>query len=178
MKRSLQVIIALIAATQPWDETYSAEPLGRLFFTPAQRSTLDAGKQLATPRKAEPSGPRTATLNGVVTRSDGESTVWVNGQEVSRNGTPAVNASTSASNPASARVELRGARNPVRLKVGQQFDRSTGKVVELYESPPVAAKQPAPEATSKTEDRLPVASRKRARSAGPSVQDDDRPTND
>src|SRR5258708_20060344 len=112
VKRSLRVIIALIAATQPWDETYSAEPLGRLFFTPAQRSTLDAGKQLATPRKAEPSGPRTATLNGVVTRSDGESTVWVNGQEVSRNGTPAVNASTSASNPASARVELRGARNP------------------------------------------------------------------
>ncbi len=130
MKRAFHFLVVM-AAMLPWCATNSAEPLGRLFFTPAQRNTLDAGKQLAKPRQASPSGPRAAMLNGVVTRSDGESTIWVNGHSVSRTGSAAVNASASVSDPATARVELRGAGNRVKLKVGQRFDRSTGKVARV-----------------------------------------------
>ena len=177
MKRGFHFLLVM-AAMLPWCATNSAEPLGRLFFTPAQRSTLDAGKQLATPRKAAPSGPQAAMLNGVVTRSDGVSTVWVNGHAVG-GGTLAVNASPSASDPAAARVELRGARNPVRLRVGQSFDRSTGKVVESYESTTVNTKQSESEPTQrKPVDRRSGVSRLRDRTAETADQDSDRPSND
>ena len=172
-------ILWVIAAMLPWWATPAAEPLGRLFFTPAQRSMLDAGKQLATPRKAAPSGPLAAKLNGVVTRSDGESTVWVNGHAVGGDGTPAVNASASASDPAAARVELRGARNPVRLRVGQSFDRSTGKVVESYESATADAKQSVSEPPQQQSvDRPSGRSRNRSRTAETSDRDSDRPSNE
>ena len=178
MKRCLR-ILSVVAATLPWCATHSAEPLGRLFFTPAQRNMLDAGKQVAVPRKAAPSGPRAAMLNGVVTRSDGESTIWVNGDAVSRMGSQAVNASASAADPAAARVELQGTKGRVKLKVGQRFDRSTGKVEESYESAPVDAKQSAPDTTpQKSQDQPPVRSRSRSRTAGLPDQDGDAPTND
>ena len=175
VKRGFHILMVL-AAMLPWCASNSAETLGRLFFTPAQRSTLDAGKQLATPRKATPSGPRAATLNGVVTRSDGESTVWVNGHSVTRTGSP--NASASHSDPAAARVELQGAGGRVKLKVGQRFDRSTGKVQESYESAPVDAMQSASDtAIQKSVDRPLGGNRSRIRTSRPSDQDSDGPTN-
>ena len=180
MKRGLR-ILSVIAATLPWCATVSAEPLGRLFFTPAQRNMLDAGKQVAVSRKAAPTGPRAAMLNGVVTRSDGESTIWVNGDAVSRMGSQAVNATASATDPAAARVELQGTRGRVKLKVGQRFDRSTGKVEESYESAPADTQQSAPDVTpqkSKSLDQPPGRSRGRSRTAGLPDQDGDAPTND
>ena len=176
VKRGLRIFLVM-AATLPWCASNSAEPLGRLFFTPAQRNTLDAGKQLAKPRQAAPDGPRAAMLNGVVTRSDGESTVWVNGHSVSRTGLP--NASASHSDPATARLELQGTGGRVKLKVGQRFDRSTGKVQESYESAPVAAMQSASDtATPNPVDRPLVGSRSRIKTSRPSDQDSGGPTND
>ena len=178
VKRGLRILLVM-AATLPWCASNSAEPLGRLFFTPGQRNTLDAGKQLAKPRQAAPDGPRAAMLNGVVTRSDGESTIWVNGRAVSRTGSPAVNASASASDPAAARVELQGARGRVKLKVGQRFDRSTGKVQESYESAPVDTKQTASESTlQKSLDQPLGRSRSRSRTAVLPDPTDNSPTND
>lgn len=57
----------------------STEPLGRLFFTPEQRAALDRqrlnhngnGQQIAT------EGP--VVINGLVRRSSGKDTVWLNG---------------------------------------------------------------------------------------------------
>ena len=176
VKRGFQILLMVMAAILPWCASNSAEPMGRLFFTPAQRNTLDAGKQLAKPRQAAPSGPRAATLNGVVTRSDGESTVWVNGHSVSRAGSP--NASASHSDPATARLELQGARGRVKLKVGQRFDRSTGKVAESYESSPADAMQSVSDtAIPNPVDRPPGGSRSRVRTSRPSDQDSDGPTN-
>ena len=176
VKRSFHILVVMTAMLL-WCASNSAEPLGRLFFTPAQRNTLDAGKQLAKPRQAAPSGPRAAMLNGVVTRSDGESTVWVNGHSLSRSGS--TNASASHSDPAAARVELQGAGGRVKLKVGQRFDRSTGKVQESYESAPVDAMPSASDtAIQKPVDRPLGGSRSRIRTSRPSDQDSDGPTND
>jgi hypothetical protein len=50
--------------------------LGRLFFTPAERAALDRA-----PADGEPMAQRTPrTLNGVVRRSDGQGTVWIDGK--------------------------------------------------------------------------------------------------
>lgn len=53
-----------------------AEPLGRLFYTPAERATLERQKKAAT-GGGEVGAP--TTLNGVVRRSSGRDTVWING---------------------------------------------------------------------------------------------------
>jgi len=129
----------------PWDIASSAEPMGRLFFRPAQRNALDAGKQLSKPRAVREAArvPRGAIkLNGVVTRSDNETTVWVNGRTVGNKGTPTAGVAASGHDPAAARVKLRGSDTQVTLRVGQSLDRSTGKVTEVYES--VAATRSVP----------------------------------
>ncbi len=138
----------MIALMLPWGIANSAEPLGRLFFTPAQRNALDAGKQVSKPRAATaaPRAQRALKLNGVVTRSDNGTTVWVNGRTVSSSGTSAPVVAASASDPAAAHVKLRGTGTQVKLRVGQSLDRSTGKVTEPYES---AAGRSAPNSTRK-----------------------------
>lgn len=108
-----------------------AESLGRLFFSPAQRQIFDSGKQLPGSIPV-PVGPRAAKLNGVVTRSDGETTVWVNGKVLDKK-RPPIRASASPSDPAAARIELPSSNKTVRLKVGQRYLRSSGKIVESYQ---------------------------------------------
>ena len=46
----------------------------------------------------------------------------------------AKSASTSATDPTSAQLRVGGARKSVRLRVGQQLDPASGKVLERYES--------------------------------------------
>jgi hypothetical protein len=140
MKRALVAATvlgtALVAGTPSSQDVVAAEPLGRLFFTPAQRSALDAGKKIGEPRAARaslPRGPREITLDGVVTRSDGESMVWVNGRSLDSEPPPGVSATVAGSDPAAAQIKLRGVRDPLRLRVGQRVDSATGRISEVYE---------------------------------------------
>ena len=60
-----------------------AEPLGRLFFTPKERAALDRGKagQPAELVEVTPADPRRPMeMNGYVARSDGKTTVWMDGE--------------------------------------------------------------------------------------------------
>lgn len=140
--KHLPTTLLLLALVPPL--LHAAEPLGRLFFTPAQRNTLDAGKQLDRPKTAGPTvrGPRSLTVNGIVTRSDGESTVWVNGGAagVKRQGSATISAMPSSA--AAARVQVTG--TSTKLRVGQTLDRTTGKVTEPYESRPAAGGKESP----------------------------------
>ena len=61
----------------------AAESLGRLFFTPKERAALDRGNagqpaELVEVRPAEPRRP--VEMNGYVARSDGKTTVWLDGE--------------------------------------------------------------------------------------------------
>lgn len=150
--RCVKGVFALIAALVAPGAS-GAETLGRLFFTPAQRSELDAGKRLsaspAASRPAAPRGPGSITLSGVVRRSDGEYTVWVNGRAVGKGGPSGVSAAPSTKHRSAARVNVRGTSNPVELRVGQQLRRSTGKIVETYQTssaPNTSAAAPKPKA--------------------------------
>lgn len=136
MRQGLRFLL-IVATMLPCSATHSEQPLGRLFFTPSQRAALDAGKQIGKPRTARPvtsRRPRAVTLNGVVTRSDGESAVWINGHETRGKSVSGVSASTLATDPTSAQVRVRGTRKIVRLQVGQQLNPVSGKVIETYQS--------------------------------------------
>jgi hypothetical protein len=115
---------------------------GRLFFTPEQRDQLDAGRrdviagrnrpapsQAAPAPKAPP--PQVVTLHGVVKRSDGEATVWVNGRPVSSRFEDAdIGAGTIARD--SVGFTVPGSKRRVRLKVGQSLEAMSGTIEEGY----------------------------------------------
>lgn len=120
----------------------SAEPLGRLFFTPAQRAALDsrrvealanANRPPAPPPTTAPkaSPPQVVTLNGVVRRSDGATTVWVNGKPVADRFHDADITSGSIGRE-SVGLNLATGGRRVRLKVGQSVEATSGVVEEGY----------------------------------------------
>lgn len=125
------LLLALLSSV-----AHAENSLGRLFFTPAQRATLDAGKELEKPKGTARTvrGPRVLIVNGIVTRSDGESTVWVNSRALDGRTAPGVSSTASGPDPAAARVKVRGAHNAVQMRVGQRLERSTGRITEPYES--------------------------------------------
>ena len=122
--------ILCLATLAAWTAPASAaEPLGRLFFTPAQRSVLDAGKSLgeaSTPVTA----PRNVVVNGVVTRSDAERTVWINGKAYHDGSPEGLQVRTNPSTPETTEIRVRGREHAARIKVGQQLDLNTGGVAD------------------------------------------------
>lgn len=134
--------IALALATIP---AAAEEKLGRLFFTPAERAALDSQRKLAGEManrpvrkdveqpKAPP--PKMVTLSGVLRRSDGETTIWVNGQAV-HDRFRDVDVMPGSISRESVAVQLPGTGRRVRLKVGQSVDSMTGVVEENYRRSP------------------------------------------
>lgn len=103
------IAIVLLAA---FAACVHAEGLGRLFTTPAQRAQLERESVRQSGEKSW--RPATLTLNGIVQRSDGARTVWINGvaqvADDSGERAPDVHA-----------VNLPGKSHPVAIKVGQHL---------------------------------------------------------
>jgi hypothetical protein len=104
-----------------------APELGRLFFTPERRITLERQRTLNI-QEAQTLQGNTMSLDGVVYRSSGKATVWVNRRaqtenEASRTGVSAV---ISPKTPGSALLAP-GEEAPAQLKVGEAMNRATGE---------------------------------------------------
>jgi hypothetical protein len=104
-----------------------APELGRLFFTPDRRATLERQRTFNI-QEAQTLQGNTMTLDGVVYRSSGKATVWINRQaqtegEASRTG---VSATISPKTPGSALLTP-GEEAPAQLKVGEAMNRATGE---------------------------------------------------
>lgn len=109
---SLQKIATLSIALFACIPIASADTLGRLFFTPEQRQQLDLGYL----RNATADGNSAAvlTVNGIVQKTGGARTVWVNGVSHSpSNG--------NERNPTTQTVIVPGKSQPVKLKVGDKL---------------------------------------------------------
>lgn len=127
LKRFACLPVLLLAALGAGSESIAApftDP-GRLFYTPEQRAQLEAARaRNVTQVQAGPAaGPPRVRFDGMVIRSDGNSTRWVNGQSQA------------------------GASGVSGLKPGQI--RADGRVYEPYQvlrpSPdPAIAKEPTP----------------------------------
>jgi hypothetical protein len=103
------------------------QELGRLFFTPEKRALLDRQRALNI-QEARTLQGNTMSLDGVVYRSSGKGTVWVNRQaqaegESARTGVTAV---VSPRTPGSA-ILTPGEETPAQLKVGETVNRATGE---------------------------------------------------
>ena len=145
------------AAPQPSIDAPAAPEsatLGRLFFTPSERARIDAMRRrppaapppavAAAPPEPAPraEAPKYLTLNGVVRRSDGATTVWLNDKPV-RGRTTAegimVVPSARAGTPGDVTVRVPQTGQSVDLKVGQRLEVNSGRVQEGYRAPHVAA---------------------------------------
>ena len=137
MKRILVLIGCTLTLTAP------AEPLGRLFHTPEQRALLDtARKTMPMNAVGEPEAPSTPdfTLKGIVTRSDGQRSIWLNDRL------------EHGAGRASDQVPVQLPSGEIKLKVGQSIDPTTGRVTESYRRvppEPVTAKPEQAKETSK-----------------------------
>ncbi len=124
-----------------------ADDLGRLFTTPEERQMLEALRNQPRSAEAPPEPPEPEALapepppvqrvrvDGFVSRSRGNNTVWING----------TNSLTGDLGSHQVDVNVRGIRGqtvPVRvqsspvgvgLKPGQTFDPSDSRVVDLYQ---------------------------------------------
>jgi len=62
--------------------TFNEAALKTLFTSPAERNNIDASRQgvATTGTSARSTGPSSVHVNGIVTRSDNKSVVWINGK--------------------------------------------------------------------------------------------------
>jgi hypothetical protein len=115
--------LLVLAMALAFCQGLGAQELGRLFFTPEQRDALDARRRSRVPEKA--AAPLiiapTTRLDGYVRRSDGRSTVWVNG-DTADDSRPQTDGSVAVSVGEGPRV---------RLKPGEVLDRSSGEVTDV-----------------------------------------------
>ena len=146
MKAGVALCCLVLAGLSANASNASAQELGRLFFTPEQRSALDARRKARIPDK-----PATAVvespvtrLDGLVQRGRGKSTVWVNGEPVPEGTQPeGLRVEPGRNASGRVRVDIGETENQVNLKIGQSFDRDTGEVKDSLQGGEITV-NPAP----------------------------------
>ena len=149
--------VALVVAADP---APAQERLGRLFFTPAQRASLDVARSQRartaldtekTEQEAAPV-PQTITYSGVLRRSDGRTTVWINNQPVHDRESAGAAAIVGLVRPdGSVTLQVPQSGRSVVLKPGQSVELLSGAVEEGYSRKREAATaEPRPAAEAKT----------------------------
>lgn len=123
----------------------SAQNLGRLFFTPAERADMDRMRAKYKPGEKIPEitkeemiveeseAPKQLVVNGFVKRSSGNNTTWINQEPrlVSNNSQNIIVQQKMAQAPKVSVSLPTGKR--LKLKAGQSVDLETGKVREVYD---------------------------------------------
>ncbi len=129
-----------------WWPAGSAQELGRLFSTADERAILNEirrDRHMAIPEPApqpvaavEPPKVEQLSIDGLVIRSGGANSAWINGRPVSggwitREGVRVD--TTSGQGGGTVKFTLPSGLDTVALKPGQKIDVTTGVVVEVYE---------------------------------------------
>jgi hypothetical protein len=129
-----------------WWPAGSAQELGRLFSTADERAVLDEIRRDRDVAIPEPEPQPVATveapkveqlsIDGLVIRSGGANSAWINGRAVSggwitREGVRVDTASVQGGG--TVKFTLPSGVDTVELKPGQKIDVTTGVVVEVYE---------------------------------------------
>lgn len=170
MKRLTPLLLLAFAQS-----ALAADPaaIGRIFFTPEQRAQLDVlrtQKAVATQTRDEPV-PENVTYNGIVRRSDGKATVWINNEaltDAELRVKQSIIGRVDRSGQILLQTQATGAAR-LQLKVGQTAELFSGKVDETY-----AAQRAAPAAKAKpaTPEKPVAAAAPGNAAAAPRVQGD------
>ena len=179
-------------------DAISAAELGRIFFTPAQRATLDNARkqnirvEIGNDSEQEPAAaavPQNVRLNGMIRRSDGKNTIWLNNRVVNEQQPGTLNAAIGKADN-KVRISVPDSGRNVDLKVGQTVEIVSGTIEESYvrrsaakteAKPPVESEKPAddvakvtPPATREAVKSEAALQRRPARPQDSDVRDDAR----
>ncbi len=102
-------VFLLVLGTLP---VAQADELGRLFFSQDERRQLDQHHALGAPGKDGESAQPFIVVNGVIQRSNGSRTAWINGR-AQRN--------SPGKNPNTVTVTIPGKSESIEVKVGQRL---------------------------------------------------------
>lgn len=154
--RSLFVaVLGVLFAAQ---SARAADDLGRLFTTPSERARLDDVRRGAPPpaistpeirprqeSDAVVQDPSLLTVRGVVSRSGGRSTAWVNDTNTYQGDLGAANQRVERGGISGDQVTVRlpDGRTPVKVKVGQTLDPASAVIRDLGADTDAGAMPPA-----------------------------------
>ena len=132
------------STTRTASATGAPAELGRLFFTPERRVQLDRQRELKSEEAPKAESAPTLTIDGVVTRSSGKRTVWINGA-AHDDGQQAdgTTIGTNRRNPGQVVVRPTGAP-PIPARVGDNVDRATGEAGGALGGGSIATRSSAP----------------------------------
>jgi hypothetical protein len=99
--------------------------LGRLFYTPERRQVLDQQRLSNRPADKQVES-RQLSFDGLVQRSSGKQTVWVNGRPFTERDSGILGVSPRPGNPGRARITIPN-EGGHELAVGSQINRETGE---------------------------------------------------
>ena len=127
----LSVTVSLVSAAE-----YNAQELGKLFTSPSERQKIDAqrrgeaSEQQVTKRVV----PSSISVNGLVVRKGGNSSVWINGKKMEKNQTvDGVKAFTlNMSKKKNLKIPILVDGKSVQIQPGQSWSDDTNTVVENY----------------------------------------------
>ena len=136
----LRVLLALLLMPHPM--AHAEEKLGRLFFTPEIRQRLDQQRQLEINGKRRIADNPSLTINGLVSRSSGKSTVWVNG--IAQSGKPSADElRITANRKKPGRVSIHSNVSLLaQAGVGDTLDPTTGKSTDILGDGRITVKAP------------------------------------
>ena len=145
----LRLLGALWLAAALCPPASADETLGKLFFTPERRQALDRQRELNIQETQVIPEEPTLTINGVVTRSSGKQTTWINGVTQNENEKPTgISVSTSHKNP--GKVLIQPADSPAaKASVGDTVNRNTGETTDLLGGGQINVRRSSP-ANAKT----------------------------
>ena len=100
----------------------ASDDLGRLFFTPERRAVLERARQSNIREQPQVAEDNLLSINGLVRRSSGKRTVWVNGTPINENSVTPLRGLG-----APARIRRRGDPAAPPIPVGTTLNRNTGE---------------------------------------------------
>ena len=144
------LVAGLVAA-----QSLQAQSLGRLFSSPEERFQLDEIRPGVRVRQSVGRGDDGSgrgfrrsielqlTINGLVVRSSGTNSTWVNGSRVSRGESTREGIKVRDEAGGEVRITLPSGIDTVNLKPGQKIDVASGVILDAYESGPEAEAESA-----------------------------------
>jgi len=148
--RTVTLVSGVLSATAAL--SVQAQELGRLFTTPAERAMLERLRHAPPPppvqpppvaiEPAQPDVPLEVlpppvvppvTVTGVVLRSNGEGTAWVNGENTYEGDFSGQNIKVERPRSLAVPIDTPEHLPDVRLKPGQTYDPATNTIVDVYQ---------------------------------------------
>lgn len=171
----MRLILILLLAL-PTISSAEDAPLGRLFFTPSDRATMDAIRKsskapdkvitskdveadVAAPEEAPAAEKKVGSpvmVNGYITRSDGKNTVWVNDRPMAEKSTnQAIKVEKLSADKGQVKIVMTDEKKAASLRPGQVYDPNSNKVYNnLRDVPRIEPEQEPESVVDKISDQL------------------------